>query len=123
MRTNELLQSVRTLVDDVDGRRVACTNVASGNGGSHAACTNVGPWCVPTRFCKVYECRSAVWTAYEQCVRMLDSSAYQQVSATRTNTGRRCRRQMSSAYKCRTAVRINEALQCVQTQVTDVDGS
>jgi len=121
--SNEVLQRVRTQVDNVDGRRVARTNVASGNGGRRAACTNVGQWCVPTRFCNVYECRSAVLTAYEQRVRMLDSSAYQRASATRTNAGRRCKCQTSSAYECRTAVRINEALQCVRTQVSDVDGS
>jgi len=121
--SNEVLERVRMQVDDVDGRRVAHTNVASGNGGRHAACTNVGQWCVPTRFCNPYEHRSAVLTAYEQCVRMLDCSTYHRASATRTNAGRRCRRQTSSAYECRTAVRINEALQCVRTQVSDVDGT
>jgi len=52
--TNELLQRVRTQVDHVDGRR--------------AERTNVGQPCIPTRFCKAYERRSAVLTAYEQCV-------------------------------------------------------
>jgi len=68
--TNEVLQRVRTQVDDVNGRRAARTNLASGNGSRRAACMNVGkPW-VPTRFCKAYECRSAVLTAYEQRKRM-----------------------------------------------------
>jgi len=68
--TNEVLQRVRTQVDDVNGRRAARTNLASGNGGRRAACTNVGQPCIPTRFCKAYERRSAVLTAYEQRVRM-----------------------------------------------------
>jgi len=121
--SNEVLQRVRTQVDDVDGRRAACTNVASGNGGSRAACTNVRPWCVPTRFCNAYECRSVVLNAYEQRIRMFDSSTYHRASATCTNAGRRCRRQTSSTYECRTAVPINKALQRVRTQVSDVNGS
>jgi len=68
--SNEVLQHIRTQVDNVDGRRGARTNVASGNGGRSAACTNVGQQCVPTRFCNTYERRSAVLTAYEQRVRM-----------------------------------------------------
>jgi len=68
--TNEVLQRVRTQVDDVDGRRAASTNVDSGNGGRRAACTNVGQPCLPTRFRNAYERRSAVLTAYEQRVRM-----------------------------------------------------
>jgi len=122
VRTNEVLQRVRTQVDDVDGRRAACTNVASGNGGRRATCTNVGQRCVPTKFCNTYERRSAVLTAYEQRVRMLESSAYQRASATRTNAGRRCRRQTSSTYECRTAVGSNKVLKRVLTQVDDVDG-
>jgi len=121
--SNEVLQRIQTQVDDVDGRPVACTNAASGNGDRRAACMNVGQWCGPTRFCNAYERRSAVLTAYEQRVQMLDSSAYQRASATRTNAGRRCRRQTSSAYECRSAVHINEARQRVRTQVSDVDGS
>jgi len=88
--TKEVLQRVRTQVDDVNRRRAVRTNLASGNGGRCAACTNVRqPW-VPTRFCKVYERRSAVLTAYEQHVRMLESSAYQGGFATCTNAGLRC---------------------------------
>jgi len=68
--SNEVLQCVRTQVDDVDGRRAVRTNVASGNGGRRAACTNVGQRCVPTRFCNAYERTSAVLTAYEQRVLM-----------------------------------------------------
>jgi len=70
VHTNEVLQRLRTQVDDVDGRRAACTNVASGNGGRRATCMNVGQRCVPTKFCNTYERRSAVLTAYEQRVRM-----------------------------------------------------
>jgi len=68
--TNEVLQRIRTQVDDVDGRRAAPTNVASGNGGRRTACTNVGQRRVPTKFCNAYERRSAVLTAYEQRIRM-----------------------------------------------------
>jgi len=68
--TNEVLQHVRTQVDDVNGRQAARTNLASGNGGRRATCTNVGQRCVPTKFCNTYERRSAVLTAYEQHVRM-----------------------------------------------------
>jgi len=70
VRTDEVLQRVRTQVDDVDGRRAVRTNVASGNGGRRAAGVNVGQRCVPTRFCNAYERRTAVLTAYEQRVRM-----------------------------------------------------
>ena len=38
MRTNEVLQRVRTQVDDVDGRRALHINAVSGNGGSCLAC-------------------------------------------------------------------------------------
>jgi len=48
VRTDEVLQRVRTQLDDVDGRR--------------AASTNVGQWCVSTRFCNAYERRSAMLT-------------------------------------------------------------
>jgi len=70
VRTDEVLQRVRTQVSGVDGSRGARTNVASGNGGRRAACTTVGQRCVPTRFCNAYERRSAVLTAYKQRVRM-----------------------------------------------------
>ena len=50
-------------LDDVYGRQVARTNVASDNDGRHAAGTNVGQQCIPTRFCKAYERSSAVLTA------------------------------------------------------------
>ena len=66
MHTNELLQCVRTQVDDVDGRRVVCMNVASGNGGRYVVCTNIGQRCLPTRFCNVYERRSTMLTADEE---------------------------------------------------------
>jgi len=88
VRTNEVLQQVRMQVSGIDRRRGARTNVASGNGGRGAACTNVGQRCVPTRFCNVYERRSAVLTAYKQYVRMYDSSGYKRASATRTNAGK-----------------------------------
>jgi len=68
--TNEVLQRIRTQVDDVDGRRAARTNVDSGNGGRRTACTNVGQSCVSMRFRNAYERRSAVLTVYEQRVRM-----------------------------------------------------
>jgi len=97
--TNEVLQRIRTQVDDVDGRRGARTNVASGNGQTRsmyecrkavhtdevlqrvrtqvsgvdcirAARTNVGEQYVPTSFCNAYECRSTMKTADEQHVRM-----------------------------------------------------
>jgi len=70
VRTNEVLQYVRTQLDDVDGSRGARANVVSGNGGRREACTNVGQRCVSTRFCNAYERRSAVLTASEQRVRM-----------------------------------------------------
>jgi len=70
MRTNEVLQRVGTQVDYVVGRGAARTIVASGNGGRHAACTNVGHPCVPTRFCNAYERRSAVLTADVEHVQM-----------------------------------------------------
>jgi len=54
--TNELLQRVRTQVDDVDGKR--------------AARTNVGQQWVATRFCNAYEHRSTMLMADEQRVRM-----------------------------------------------------
>ena len=56
MRTNEVLQRVRTQVTDVDGLR--------------AAPTNVGQQGIPTKFCNAYERRSAMLTAYEQHVQM-----------------------------------------------------
>jgi len=56
VRTNEVLQRVRTQVNDVDGRR--------------AARTNVGQQCVPMRFCNTYEYRATVLTADEQRVQM-----------------------------------------------------
>jgi len=65
-------------------------NVASGNGGRRAVCTNVGQQWVPTRFCNTYKCRSAMLTEYQQRVRMKDSCGYQRSSATRTDAGRRC---------------------------------
>jgi len=68
--TNEVLQCVRTQVDNVDSRGGAGTNVASGNGGRRAACTNVGQPCIATRFCNAYECRSTMLTADEEYVRM-----------------------------------------------------
>jgi len=68
--SNEVLKRVRTQVDDVDGRRVARTNVDSGNDGRHAAGTNIGQQCVPTRFCKAYERSSAVLTADVENVHM-----------------------------------------------------
>jgi len=68
--TNEVLQHVRMQVDDVDGTRAACTNVASGNGGRRTACTNVGQRCVPTRFCNPYKHRSTMLTADEDHIRM-----------------------------------------------------
>jgi len=52
--SNEVLQRVRMQVDDVDSRR--------------GARTNVGQQWVAMRFCNMYERRSAVLTAYEQCV-------------------------------------------------------
>ena len=42
VRTNEVLQRVRTEVGDVDGRRAARMNVASGNGGRCGEYRNVG---------------------------------------------------------------------------------
>jgi len=42
VRTNEVLQCVRTEVGDVDGRRSARMNVASGNGSRHGEYRNVG---------------------------------------------------------------------------------
>jgi len=54
--TSEALQRVQAQVDDVDGRR--------------AACTNVGQQRVPTRFCNAYERRSTMLTADEQRVLM-----------------------------------------------------
>jgi len=63
--TNEIAQCIGTQVDDVDSRRGAHMNVASGNGGRCAACPNVVQLYVPTRFCNAYEHRSAVLTAYE----------------------------------------------------------
>ena len=90
MCTNEVLQCVRTQVDDVDGRQGTRTNVASGNGGRGAACTNVAQPCVPTRFCNRYERRSAVLTAYEQHVGIKDSGVYQRGCAMRTNAGQWC---------------------------------
>jgi len=56
VRTDEVLQRVRTKVDDVDGRR--------------AAGRNVGQQCVSMMFCKAYERKSAMLTASEQRVRM-----------------------------------------------------
>jgi len=56
VRINEVLQRVRTQVDDVDSRR--------------AASTNVGQRCVPTRFCSTYERSSTMLTVAEEHVRM-----------------------------------------------------
>jgi len=67
---HEVLQRIGTQVDDVVGRGAARTIVASGNGGRHTACTNVGHPCVPPRFCNAYECRSAVLTADLKHVQM-----------------------------------------------------
>jgi len=63
VRTKKDLQPVRTQVSDVDCRLVACTDVASGNGGWHVVCTNIGQRYVPTRFCNAYECRSILLMA------------------------------------------------------------
>jgi len=67
--SNKVLQHVRTQVNDIDGRQVARTNVASGNGGSRAVCTNEEQQCVTMRFCNAYERRSEMFTAYEQRIR------------------------------------------------------
>jgi len=63
VRTNEVLQRLRMQVSGVDGTR--------------AARMNVGQRGVPTRSYNAYERRSAMLTAYEQCVRMWHSGAYQ----------------------------------------------
>jgi len=70
VRTNEVLQRVRTQASGVDSIRAARGNVVSGNGGRRAACTNVGQRCVSTRFCNMYKRRSAMLTVDEQRVRM-----------------------------------------------------
>ena len=70
MHTNKVLQCVGMQVNDVVGIGAARTIVASGNGGRHAACTNVGQPYVPTRFCNAYEHRSAVLTADVEHVQM-----------------------------------------------------
>jgi len=70
VRTDEVLQSVRTQGSGVDGIRAARGNVVSGNGGRRAACTNVGQRCVSTRFCNAYERRWTMLTVDEQRVRM-----------------------------------------------------
>ena len=54
--TNDVLQCVRRQVSDVDGIR--------------GARTNVGQWWVPTRFCNLYEGRSAMLRADKEQVRM-----------------------------------------------------
>jgi len=54
--TDEVLQRVRTQLDDVDGGR--------------AASTNVGQQWVPSMFCNVDERRSTMLTVDEQYLRM-----------------------------------------------------
>ena len=53
----------RTQVDNVDGRQVAHRDVASGKGGRHTACRNVGQPCIAMRFCNTYPHRSPMLTA------------------------------------------------------------
>ena len=67
MRTDEVLQRVRTKVDEVLQR--VRTKVDDVDGG-RAARTNVGQRCVRMRFCNAYERSSTMLTVDEQCVRM-----------------------------------------------------